>query len=59
MSVEDSAERDAQWLCSDAVRCSWGGSAGHPSFKRFMPVDGWHIMLVREMRPVPSVLQLR
>lgn len=43
MPAEDSAETDAQCLCSDAVRCSWSGIAGHASAKRFIPLDGWHV----------------
>lgn len=52
MFVEYSAKRDAQYSCSDAVRCSRSGNAGHASAKRFMPVGGWHIMLWVEMCPV-------
>lgn len=44
MPVEDSGETDAQYLCSDAVRCSLSGNAGHACAKRFMPVGGWHIL---------------
>jgi len=59
MSVEYSAKKDAQWSRSDAVRCSWGGNAGHARSKRFMPAGGWHIMLGIEMCPVLlSLLQV-
>lgn len=42
MPAEDSAKTDAQCLCSDAVRCSSSGTAGHASVKRFIPLGGWH-----------------
>lgn len=51
MPMECSVKIDVHFSSSDAVRCSWNGSAGHASAKRFMPVGGWHIMLRTETRP--------
>lgn len=49
MAAEDSDKTAAQCLCSDAVRCSLSGTAGHASIKRFIPVGGWPIMEGTEM----------